>query len=432
MHECPSRDPQSMSNPPGGVTLFACLGGRDAVQRIIDDLYDRLERDAELRRLFRTRRAGERERQKAFFEELFGGEPLHTAGAHADSGMQRRHAHRMITVAEADRWLMHFDEAMAAAGVDAVARKDVVSLLSGPAARLANPGAPSAVFRSAFRLASRGKLAELQREVMMHPTLLNQRSGDGATLLWAAARRGHRTLVEWLVGRGADIHTPGSDVHVLSVMVSPYCAAVARGNDAIAEFLREHGARADVFTAAYLGDVEFLACLVHSEPDLLDQPSGEDDFYPVTPLHFAVDDCQVRAATYLVARGAKVRPHSRRLLTLAARHGSAEIVRLLLDSGADAREAENLGPLRAGDDTIARMLVGAGLDINARVRNRKTFLTLACRGDKGGSIDAVRILLDLGADVHATNAAGRTALEAAECGRLTDIVALLVLHGARR
>jgi ankyrin repeat protein len=288
------------------------------------------------------------------------------------------------------------------------------------------------VFKSAFRLASRGKLAELQREVMMHPTLLNQRSGDGATLLWAAARRGQLTLVEWLVGRGADIHTPGSDVHVLSVMVSPYCAAVAHGNAAVAEFLHEHGARADVFTAAYLGDVDLLACLVQSEPDLLDQPSSEDDFYPVTPLHFAVDGCQVGAATYLVARGAKVRPHSRRLLTLAARHGSSEIVRLLLEGGADAREAENLGPLRAGDDTIARMLVGAGLDINARVRNRETFLTLACRGDKGGSIDAVRILLALGADIHATNAAGRTALEAAERGRLTDIVSLLVRHGARR
>ena len=40
--------------------LFAALGGRPAIELIVDGLYDRLERDPELTRLFRSRRNGER------------------------------------------------------------------------------------------------------------------------------------------------------------------------------------------------------------------------------------------------------------------------------------------------------------------------------------------------------------------------------------
>jgi truncated hemoglobin YjbI len=70
----------------GGPGLIFALGGRREVGMIVDGLYDRLERDRELARLFRSHRAGERERLKEFFETIFGGEPRGIR----DVGIQRR------------------------------------------------------------------------------------------------------------------------------------------------------------------------------------------------------------------------------------------------------------------------------------------------------------------------------------------------------
>ena len=80
---------------------------------IVDGLYDRLERDRELARYFRSRRPGERERLKQFFETIFGDE----VRGIRDVGVQRRHLHRLITAGGSARWLSHFGAAMQAAGV---------------------------------------------------------------------------------------------------------------------------------------------------------------------------------------------------------------------------------------------------------------------------------------------------------------------------
>ena len=88
------------------------LGGRPGVGTIVDSLYNRLEHDPDLTRLFRSPRAGERERLKLFFESIFGGE----SSGIRDVGMQRRHLHRLISAAESERWLAHFVAALADAG----------------------------------------------------------------------------------------------------------------------------------------------------------------------------------------------------------------------------------------------------------------------------------------------------------------------------
>jgi ankyrin repeat protein len=143
-----------------------------------------------------------------------------------------------------------------------------------------------------------------------------------------------------------------------------------------------------------------------------------------------VDGGRQEAVRLLVDRGAEVRPHSRRLLALASR--SVETTRILLEAGADATQAESLGPIARGDMSIARLLLERGMDIDRPIRGRETFLTHACRGDKGGSVLAVHTLLELGADPNVPNGSGRTPLEAASRGHFTEIVDLLVRHGARR
>jgi len=404
--------------------LFVALGGRRGVGLIVDGLYDRLERDPELARLFRSHRPGERERLKEFFETIFGGEQRGIR----DVGMQRRHLHRLISAAESTRWLAHFAASMEDAGIAAYAKAVVLDLLRGPAARLVNDGAPKQVLKQAIASAGEGDLDTVTTLVEEHPRLIDQRAGDGATMLWTAARRGRLPVVRWLVARGADVEIPGSAVHVTQVMVSPYCIAVRSRRTETARFLLDHGARVDVFCAAFLGELDAL--LGHIGAGLVNAQSPHEDFHPVTPLHHAVDGGSVAATTLLLGSGADARTCGGRLLTSAARQGSIHLVRLLLDHGAGAAEAESLGPLGT-DRTIGELLVALGFDLNVPIRDQETPLTMSCRADKGEHPETVAALLELGADPNTPNAKGRTPLAIATGAGFDRTVALLRAAGAR-
>jgi ankyrin repeat protein len=404
--------------------LFVALGGRRGVGLIVDGLYGRLERDPELARLFRSHRPGERERLKEFFETIFGGEQRGIR----DVGMQRRHLHRLISAAESTRWLAHFAASMEDAGIAAYAKAVVLDLLRGPAARLVNDGAPKQVLKQAIASAGEGDLDTVTTLVEEHPRLIDQRAGDGATMLWTAARRGRLPVVRWLVARGADVEIPGSAVHVTQVMVSPYCIAVRSRRTETARFLLDHGARVDVFCAAFLGELDAL--LGHIGAGLVNAQSPHEDFHPVTPLHHAVDGGSVAATTLLLESGADARTCGGRLLTSAARQGSIHLVRLLLDHGAGAAEAESLGPLGT-DRTIGELLVALGFDLNVPIRDQETPLTMSCRADKGEHPETVAALLELGADPNTPNAKGRTPLAIATGAGFDRTVALLRAAGAR-
>ena len=416
----PPREPLPVTADPG---LFEALGGRAAVGLIVDGLYDRLERDQELTRLFRSRRKGERDRLKEFFEGLFGGE----VRGIRDVGTQRRHLHRLISAEESARWLAHFGAALDQAGVAAGPQAAVMRLLREAAARLENDGAPLAVLRQAMAAAAKGDVDAVAALVADHPRLIDQRAGDGATLVWTAARRGRLPLVRWLTGHGADIEIPGSAVHMTQVVVSPYCIAVRSRHQQVAQYLRDHGAQVDVFGAAFLGDLDALRG--HIAAGLANAQSPHEDFHPVTPLHHAVDGGSAAAATLLLENGAEARTSGGRLLTSAANQGSVELVRLLLDHGAQARDAESLGPLGA-DRTIGELLVAHGFDLDVPIRDQETPLTRACRADKGEHPETVRTLLELGANPNAPNAKGRTALSIAAGARFSRTVALLLAAGA--
>ncbi len=88
--------------------LFARIGGRDTIERIVDGLYDRIEHDPSLRAMFVRNLAGEREKQKDFFQEWLGGEPDYTHH-HAHSGLQQRHRPIYITRTAAETWLGSLD-----------------------------------------------------------------------------------------------------------------------------------------------------------------------------------------------------------------------------------------------------------------------------------------------------------------------------------
>jgi ankyrin repeat protein len=408
----------------GGAELFVALGGRAGIGRIVDGLYDRLEHDLELARLFRHQRPGERERLKEFFETILGGD---VRGVR-DVGTQRRHLHRLISAHESARWLAHFEAALAQAGIARSAQVSVMDLLRGPAARLVNDGAPKGVLQKAIAAAGAGDVSAVATLVEEHPRLINQRAGDGVTMLWMAARRGRLPLVRWLVGQGADVQTPGSAYHMIRVMISPHCIAVRSRRAEVAQYLLDHGGQVDVFSAAFLGEVDALR--EHIAAGQVNAHSPHDDFHPVTPLHHAIDGGSVAASALLLDSGADARTFGGRLLTSAAHQGSIELVHLLLDHGARAADAESLGPLGT-DRTIGKLLVALGFNLNVPIRNQETPLTMSCRADKREHPDTVAALLDLGADPNAPNAKGRTPLAIATSAGFEETVALLRAAGAR-
>lgn len=163
-------------------------------------------------------------------------------------------------------------------------------------------------------------------------------------------------------------------------------------------------------------------------------------------------------AKNLCAAGAGDRP-----LHLAAASGDAQCVRLLLDAGALAYQANDAGvtPLhRAASEAAAQLLLDAGAPIHhadfrgrtplhwaATDKDRRTVALLLRRGAdvnavdlhgrtplhdaaQAGYVEAVQALLEGGAEVNRSALSGGTALHMATTAGEQQVVALLLGHGA--
>jgi ankyrin repeat protein len=128
-------------------------------------------------------------------------------------------------------------------------------------------------------------------------------------------------------------------------------------------------------------------------------------------------------------------------LIVAARKGKVDLVRRLIEAGADVNRAApgDGNPLIAaskrGEMTIIEMLVRAGADVNAHVQSDETPLINAARENR---LEAARYLIAQGADVNlavdAPTAAGvvrRSPLGMARRGHHKEMERLLRSHGAR-
>ena len=157
-----------------------------------------------------------------------------------------------------------------------------------------------------------------------------------------------------------------------------------------------------------------------------------------TALHEAADGGNVAAAMLLLSRGANVAAELQfdrwQPLHFAARSGHAAMVSLLLDHGADPSAADDSGltPLLwaaiVGGVNAVRAFLDAGVPADARCPfYGDTPLQLAA-GDSG----LTALLLERGADVHATDSDGNMPLYSLmeSCGDAGQSLELLLAAGA--
>ena len=416
------------------------------MHRLIDAFYDAVAGDEELRPLFHEfhLRRG-RERVKAFFVEWLGGPPGYYRTARM--GMRRFHDHLFISPRLSERWLGRFGGALREVGAPDAAAAEVMAALRRLADHVVNdleerrpllPGGGlscvrSRLFREPLARVAAGDLPGL-RAILEGDPLLPRVSGPGGrTLLWEAAWRGRLEIARFLLDHGADPCEPGLaatasrlDAVGSDLMVTPLCAALWRGRRETAELLLARGARVDVFTAAFLGDLDELRRLLDAEPGRVHETQRAEDVWPVTPLAHAVGAGRREAAELLLARGAEVRPHSRGLLDRAARLQRVDLVRLLLDHGADPARVIP-GPWVV-DRAIARLLAPSAANLG-----HSRWVRLSCSADirsRRGAAPLARAFLDFGADVNARQADGRYPLHAAAKAGFLETIELFVHRGA--
>ncbi|MBT5874283.1 MAG: hypothetical protein HOH43_12760 [Candidatus Latescibacteria bacterium] len=451
-------------------SLFERVGGRDIVGEIIDGLYDRIETDTHLRPMFVRSLEEERKKQKAFFEEWMGGEPLYTYH-YAYSGLLARHSHIHISGESANRWLSHMKASLKATLTNKDLIKEITEALRPLAQGLANEpqdaGNPKHLrchrvnrWRNPKELAAKGNLQELKVMIDSDPLLLSDRR-QAAELLQAAVRRDHREMITLLIDRGVDVNIPtGLEVDLL---LTPHCLAIWKKHDQLSRYLESRGAVYDIFSASFLGDLAAVTTMCGSAPELVNASDPACDFLAITPLYHAVYGNHCSIVSYLFSSGAQVGPASTRLVRRAAENGNVELVHILLNKGADA---SRVGPGSwVKNRVIADILLEHGADVNYPAgkwvwvsctgnnsqRDNPEYLAelLKCGADtdtrlrgalpvhhvaKAGHLGSLKVLLDKGADVNAPSDSGETpllyALKAGKRAAMNSICQILLAAGA--
>jgi truncated hemoglobin YjbI len=435
-----------------GSDVFLRIGGAAAIGALINGLYDRIETDAALRPLFGRDTTNQRAAQKRFFTEWLGGERGYSDRAHLP--LKHRHDLLPITQGLAEKWLAHFRNSLDAAVSDATARRAIYNDVHLLAMALVSEGQPPSALRArahgtclrykpaieSLGLARRGGATELRALLERAPDILAS-PPHAATLLHLAALAGRTAVVELLLRSGVDVNKPSLIAPTSAwpsplIFVTPLCVARAKRRREVEALLVRHGAKDDIFTDGFLGDLGRLEEDLVREPLLSQAIDPAVDALEITPIHHAVAGARVDALRLLLLRTSRA---NEPLLggARAVRHAAAlenvAMVAMLLEHGADAT------CVGAGrwvlHPELAPMLARAG----ACVDRSGSWIGLSCTGNQGREDDPeyVAALLRHGAHVDDKRLTGQdndgghaTALHYAAKAGFVRTITVLLEHGA--
>ena len=251
-----------------------------------------------------------------------------------------------------------------------------------------------------------------------------------------AARRGETATVRTLVGRRVDVNAPARDG------ATALHWAVQRDDLPVIELLLKAGANANAANrhgvtplslAALNGSGVAVARLIAGGADPKAAMAGGE-----TALMTAARSGNVAALRALIAGGAdvgaRVGSTGQTALMWAASRNNTEAVKMLLEAGADLNA-------RTGRTSPAPKPDGTAAAANALVTNfeggRSMFNSAPATGFtaylfavRSGSVEAVKALLDAGANVNDTVSDGSTALVLAAANAHWQLADLLLDRGA--
>jgi truncated hemoglobin YjbI/ankyrin repeat protein len=428
-----------------GSDILRRIGGTTAVEVLIDGFYDRIETDAALRPLFSRDLANERAAQKHFFAEWLDGESCYSDRAYMP--LKHRHDLLPITRALAERWLTHFRDALASAVPAPEPRRAIQDKVSILAMALVNEAEEPSALRArphgtclrympaieAVTLARRGDVAALRRLLNRAPGVLGS-APHAAHLLQLAVIGGRESVVELLLDTAVDVNKP-SPIAPL-IFATPLCAARTKRCGKIEALLLRRGAQEDIFTHAFLGELDRLREVVGHDPGTAQAIDPAVDALQITPVHHAVAGGQMEALRALLSTvsqtNAPLRGASRAIRQAVARENVA-MVALLLENGASA---ESVGAGRwVLHPELAPMLARAG----AGVERSGAWIGLSCTGNQGRKDDPLYVaaLLRHGARVEDKRLTGQdsdggraTALHYAAKAGFVKTIEVLLDHGA--
>ncbi len=261
------------------------------------------------------------------------------------------------------------------------------------------------------------------RRLIENGAIADARDSLGCTALLLAAKEGHEDIVLWLSRRG-DVNVNASNVHgdtPRGVALSP------DGHEAIVRLLLRSGANPNIgnlrstnlYEAIAWHEVDIVRLLMEAGADMNAETSNRSSIFHAIP--FSGSKSAMSFLVLLEEYGVDLNPqssHGDSVWLSAARWKDLESMKYLLDNDAntnscDESEQTALHILLEGQDdediliSAIHLLAEARADFNCLDCWRCTPLHRAARA---GSPKVIGVLLEHGADIHATGNEGDTPL----------------------
>lgn len=274
-------------------------------------------------------------------------------------------------------------------------------------------------------------MEEVELLLRNRPALLHQKSeGHNRTLLWEAVNSRKAELTKYLISLGADLNIPGRYRNKNLLLLKPYCIAVLKKQNQLAQLLLDSGHEMDIYSASYLGLNDKITSMMRDNSGQCNELLSADKIWNCTALHYAALGGNVNTIKTLISGGADVRPHSKLLYEIACRADRFDIIALVSKHGADPSAADVPSVLYPDNKDISDFFFSNGLDPNKAGWKGWPPIAYLSRGDKGEHPDRIKTLIKYGAEVNAANPKGITALHAAAKAGFVSVVKVLLDAGA--